>query len=497
MSFLLVNHCSATNPRSAACADQDPHLRFAFGGSADFRGRHNALYNFLSAPGLALNIKTEDSTFKMHGGKLTVDGSFMTEAHLTAVSLPKRKFANVSFWAAELNEFNTGWRVVNGTCGGHYFKLGQGGRKTCEEMSFVVGYSTATWTTRDWVIQVHGNHVNDRVSGPEHRLDISLSAKGSATAASLPHGLVGQSFATVGLPRLGRKDVYPASGHIRTESMAEGAIDGEAHMYEVSSAFETRFAFSRFATVPASASSLLPHTDAPDAALAPAPTAAFEIPGRRLADECTDCVVISDITNADLEATHTYLCTLAQMGSNCPADPRTLSQDWHPPLDASIVSVTAVKLQAYWRENFVQGLGVYTLDQLEGRAVSTGAGQFSYNGGSSTSAHFWVAGAIDDVQQKLLLAKVVAFVDSSNSLYLGGASPSKSVSCDALSVECNNTNINQVDLVEFYDNCDTYGGDCNVAVYHGGTAWPGIDNTAYQGSIGVAKISHSLGVSLC
>ena len=55
-------------------------------------------------------------------------------------------------------------------------------------------------------------------------------------------------------------------------------------MYEVSSAFETRFAFSRFATVPASASSLLPHTDAPDAALAPAPTAAFEIPGRRLAD---------------------------------------------------------------------------------------------------------------------------------------------------------------------------------------------------------------------
>ena len=36
---------------------RDPHLHFAHGGTADFRGRHNALYNFLSAPGIALNVK--------------------------------------------------------------------------------------------------------------------------------------------------------------------------------------------------------------------------------------------------------------------------------------------------------------------------------------------------------------------------------------------------------------------------------------------------------
>ena len=59
----------------SACAAQDPHLHFAFGGSADFRGRHNAFYNFLSAPGIALNVKTEDSTFKLHDGKLVVEGS--------------------------------------------------------------------------------------------------------------------------------------------------------------------------------------------------------------------------------------------------------------------------------------------------------------------------------------------------------------------------------------------------------------------------------------
>ena len=133
LSMLTGQYASSM---SAACAAQDPHLHFAFGGSADFRGRHKALYTFLSAPGVALNVKTEDSTFTLHGKKLLVDGSFMTEAHLTAVSLPKRKFANVSFWASELNEQNTGIRVINGTCGGHKFTLGMGDRKQCEEIEF-------------------------------------------------------------------------------------------------------------------------------------------------------------------------------------------------------------------------------------------------------------------------------------------------------------------------------------------------------------------------
>jgi len=116
---------------------------------------------------------------------------------------------------------------------------------------------------------VRGNHVHDRVTGPEHRLDISISAKsgGEAAAASLPHGLVGQSFATVGLLRNGRKDVYPASGHIRTEAMAEGAIDGEANLYEVTAAFDTRFAFSRFDAPPAKVS---PHLAGAPAATAEA-----------------------------------------------------------------------------------------------------------------------------------------------------------------------------------------------------------------------------------
>ena len=54
---------------NAACASaiviKDPHLNFAFGGKADFRGRHNALYNFLSTPSLSVNVKIEEAIFTL------------------------------------------------------------------------------------------------------------------------------------------------------------------------------------------------------------------------------------------------------------------------------------------------------------------------------------------------------------------------------------------------------------------------------------------------
>ena len=97
------------------------------------------MYNFLSAPNLAVNIKTEEASFKLHGGKLTVDGSFMTEAHVVArVGGSKQKWANFSFWASELTDENWSWRMIDGTCGGHYTKLGPGGVKNCEELNIKV-----------------------------------------------------------------------------------------------------------------------------------------------------------------------------------------------------------------------------------------------------------------------------------------------------------------------------------------------------------------------
>ena len=108
-----------------------------------------------------------------------------------------------------------------------------------------MGHSSATFTLRNWSFSVHGNHVYDRISGPQHRLDIGFSAKGDAAARSLPHGLVGQSYSSM-MPRHGAVDEYPSMGHFKTSSMAEGAIEGVGAQYELGAPYETRFAFSRF-----------------------------------------------------------------------------------------------------------------------------------------------------------------------------------------------------------------------------------------------------------
>jgi len=38
---------------------------------ADFRGRDGAYYNFFSAPGFSVIVRTEDAAFTLHNGKLT------------------------------------------------------------------------------------------------------------------------------------------------------------------------------------------------------------------------------------------------------------------------------------------------------------------------------------------------------------------------------------------------------------------------------------------
>ena len=61
---------------------KDPHLDLAFGGRADFRGKHKSLYNYLSAPGLSVNVRLEEALYTLRDGQLLVNGTFMTEAHV-------------------------------------------------------------------------------------------------------------------------------------------------------------------------------------------------------------------------------------------------------------------------------------------------------------------------------------------------------------------------------------------------------------------------------
>ena len=244
---LLLAAARAQPCSTSATVVRDPHLTFAHGGRADFRGRHNLLYNFLSSPTMSVNVKTEEAIFTLHDGALTVNGTFITEAHIAA-RLPRNRRAAASFFSKELGEQDTGWEVVRGTCTNHPFKFGRRGSKKCYELDMAMDYSSATFELGNWTVAVHGMRScrGCLLAGPEHRLDISFSARGDAPSHDRPHGIIGQSYATPGLVRHGNEDKYPWAGHYTTSAQAEGAIDGKASDYEVASAYATEFAFSRF-----------------------------------------------------------------------------------------------------------------------------------------------------------------------------------------------------------------------------------------------------------
>ncbi|EOD39303.1 hypothetical protein EMIHUDRAFT_122056 [Emiliania huxleyi CCMP1516] len=192
-----------------------------------------ALYCFLTAPGFAVNIKTEDATFRLNKGALTVDGSFITEVHFVAeTGRGEGELVHATFWANELNDYNTGMNMITGFCGKRPFFLAAGKTRSCGNLVIQVKHSSATFTTPEWQSTVRGNQVYDRLWGAKHRLDVSLRAiDGRMVAPGQTHG---------------KRDIYPTEGRFRTSAMAEGAIEGSAEQYELPFGNTVNFAFSRF-----------------------------------------------------------------------------------------------------------------------------------------------------------------------------------------------------------------------------------------------------------
>ena len=233
------------DPAPSASSDFDPHLHFAHGGKADFRGRNGVYYNFFSAPNFAVNLRTDQAIFVQHGSKTIVNGSFFTEAHVVARvggGDSGREWANVSLWGLP----QLGGAVLNGTCGATPFALTSRGYMDCHDLAIRTTDFSAFLLFRNWSVTIGRYKVHRPISGPAHRLDVSFSGSAAAAERALPHGIIGQSFASK-LPLNGKQDKYPSDGsRFTTSAMGEGALEGTAAMYEVPSSFATDFAFSRF-----------------------------------------------------------------------------------------------------------------------------------------------------------------------------------------------------------------------------------------------------------
>lgn len=236
-------------PPPGGSAKSDPHLTLAYGGKADFRGLEgNGLFNLLSAAGLSLNALFSGAMFKLR--EVVVDGSFMTEAHLVARTASGKDF-KLSYDAAALTDHES-WRgaeMVTATCGDDRLPAVTKGSIRCDNLEAIVNANKLEFKNEQWLIEIKGEPVYNRISGPHHRVDIALLPVAD-TFRGKTHGLVGQSFDGSEVPRYGRLDQYPPldePADFKTSAMAEGAIEGVAADYQVADKFATAFKFSRFA----------------------------------------------------------------------------------------------------------------------------------------------------------------------------------------------------------------------------------------------------------
>ena len=230
-----------------ATARQDPHLVFAHGGGADFRGRDGAYWNFFSSPNVSLAMRTTAVDFRLRP-TLLVHGTFLTGAYFSLRASTGRRF-DLDFEVERLNERGYGWTAVRGRCAkvgseGARFAFGLHGTRSCDDLHAFMNYSTLTVVSREWNVSVTSRPVYGRVGarGTAHRLDVRVSPRGAWSVP--PHGILGQSYGRS--RRDGRVDVYPESGEFTTSAMAEGALDGEASDYELAAPFDTTWRYSRF-----------------------------------------------------------------------------------------------------------------------------------------------------------------------------------------------------------------------------------------------------------
>ena len=226
------------SPPPAAGASQDPHLRLAYGGKADFRGINDTLFSMLSAPGVEMAMKTTDSVFMIkHNHK--VNGSFITE--IAVATLSGDELVSIRAVAGEITRsyvFNSKQQVISRV---RERMRWRGVNVTVEQMML-----TTSIVAHGWELNATRKPVYNHVSGPKWRFDFTLRPMTPESSWSCyPHGIIGRSFDGTGKGLIGAMDDYD-SNNVVTSAMAEGAIVGNAVDYVVKPPEIMNHKFSRF-----------------------------------------------------------------------------------------------------------------------------------------------------------------------------------------------------------------------------------------------------------
>jgi len=243
-------------PMGSCSACLDPHLTFAHGGRADFKGKDQMWYPMLSARNVTMNTFFVHDDFQnpnkiVHGSAMksaawvlrtNVTGTVITVEYNAsstgrAAAYVKTSDSSVGVWVSHEQK---PFVLENIAIQMRERKLSGVGKKSFHGVALVV--ETGLWQMSVW----SKPYPNAAANPGKALLNIHVEALYDADLDPVaPHGLIGQSYDGDAAPVDGELDDYKGK-EVTTKAMAEGALEGAASDYELRHKFATRFRYSRF-----------------------------------------------------------------------------------------------------------------------------------------------------------------------------------------------------------------------------------------------------------
>lgn len=237
-----------------ACAD--PHLAFAHGGRADFKGKHKTWYSMLSARNVTFNALFMHDDFKnmfklIHGSAMkaatwvlrtNVTGRIVTIEYNATTTSGMRALVRVSDSAAAVwvHHKSPAFQLENVRVEMRSKRLSGAGWKPWHGTALLV--NTGLWSIGVWSKPYPNAAANPGKALLNIKIDPLYDADHDPVA---PHGLIGQSWDGDSMATNGKLDDY-SSDEVTTRAMAEGAIEGTAEEYTMKHKFATDFKYTRF-----------------------------------------------------------------------------------------------------------------------------------------------------------------------------------------------------------------------------------------------------------
>lgn len=237
-------------------ATGDPHLAFADGGVADFKGDDDTIYNLLTAKNISINVLFRYADFNLPGPRhKLVHGSFMRECYIAIRSSLTGRLLHIEFHAATPKSAT----VVYADGRDEPVTVTAESTFRLEDVEVELGNRSLCIGTGRWGFCAESKVYQGLTRGTSCAdgrciLDVRFKSRYDVARDRVaPHGLVGQSYDGDGIARNGAVDDYSNPDEVVTSAQAEGAIQGTGSDYKMSGKFSTEYTFSRF-----SADSALP-----------------------------------------------------------------------------------------------------------------------------------------------------------------------------------------------------------------------------------------------